>query len=82
MPPEPAFIMGMMVGALLLWAIQSWRRRGRAAVLAKAREDALVEHNGRLNGELGELRQRLTVLEAIATDPAHRTAAEIELLRG
>lgn len=54
------------------------RRNGinRAQELAgpTAREKAL-EH------EVVELRERIQVLEAIATDPARRTAEEIEKLR-
>lgn len=82
MEPEPAFIVGMMFGALLLWAAQSWlaRRRERRPATAAARANRPSDDAGRLR-EIEELHQRLAVLERIATDPAGRTAAEIERLR-
>jgi len=36
----------------------------------------------RLTGQIGRLEERLRVLERIATDPATRTAQEIDALRG
>jgi hypothetical protein len=82
MEPEPAFIVGMMFGALLLWAAQHWlaRRRERLAASRAAGADRLGDDARRLR-EIDELHQRLAVLERIATDPAERTAAEIERLR-
>jgi hypothetical protein len=81
MEPEPAFVMGMMFGALLLWFVQSLlgarrRRRDTEARLAQA----ATTDGGRLR-EIEELHARLAVLERIATDPAGRTASEIEKLR-
>ena len=35
----------------------------------------------RLNGQVGRLEERIAVLERIATDPAERTAREIDALR-
>lgn len=81
MDPQPAFVMGMLAGMLLLWFAQTWRRNTQAVRAAQAREAALGEQNDRLGDELTEVRQRLNVLEAIATDPAHRTAAQIDALR-
>ena len=81
MEPEPAFVMGMMFGALLLWFVQSLfsaRRRRREAEGRLAQ--AATSDRGRLR-EIEELHARLAVLERIATDPAGRTAAEIEKLR-
>ena len=81
MEPEPAFVMGMMFGALLLWFVQSLvgaRRRRREAEGRLAQ--AATTDGGRLR-EIEELHARLAVLERIATDPAGRTAAEIEKLR-
>ena len=81
MEPEPAFIIGMMFGALLLWFVQSLlgarRRRKETDVRLAA---AAVSDPGRLR-EIEELHARLAVLERIATDPANRTASEIEKLR-
>ena len=81
MEPEPAFIMGMMFGALLLWFVQSLLaarrlRRETAQRLAMAP----TTERGRLR-EIEELHERLAVLERIANDPANSTAAEIEKLR-
>ena len=81
MEPEPAFILGMMFGALLLWFVQSMlaRRRRRSGSEERPALQPTTER-GRLR-EIEELHERLAVLERIATDPANRTAAEIEKLR-
>jgi hypothetical protein len=47
-----------------------------------AREiELLSRENAGLRGQVGRLEERLSVLERIATDPAERTAREIESLR-
>ncbi len=43
--------------------------------------ELLSNENDRLKGQVGRLEERLAVLERIATDPAERTAREIEQLR-
>ena len=43
--------------------------------------ELLTNENERLNGQVSRLEERLAVLERIATDPAERTAREIEALR-
>lgn len=43
--------------------------------------DLLSSENERLTNQLGRLEERLRVLERIATDPAERTAREIDALR-
>lgn len=81
MEPEPAFMIGMMFGALLLWFAQSLlarRRRRRAELPAAAAPEGA---DGPRLREIEELHARLAVLERIATDPAARTAAEIYKLR-
>lgn len=81
MEPEPAFVMGMMFGALLLWFVQSLiRSRRRRRDTEQRLAAAAASDSGRLR-EIEELHARLAVLERIATDPANRTAAEIEKLR-
>lgn len=45
------------------------------------RIELLTSENERLTGQVGRLEERLRVLERIATDPAERTAREIEALR-
>jgi hypothetical protein len=41
----------------------------------------LTEENERLTGQIVRLEDRIATLERIATDPAERTAREIEQLR-
>ncbi|KQN93620.1 hypothetical protein ASE95_01395 [Sphingomonas sp. Leaf231] len=41
----------------------------------------LTGENERLTAQVGRLEERIAVLERIATDPAERTAREIEALR-
>jgi hypothetical protein len=48
---------------------------------SKKRMDAVCAENRELKGQIGRLEERLKVLERIATDPAERTAREIESLR-
>lgn len=43
--------------------------------------ELLSAENDQLNGKIGRLEERLRVLERIATDPAERTAREIDALR-
>ena len=61
------------------------RRRGLAApspdLAAERRIGLLSDENERLTGQIGRLEERLRVLERIATDPAERTAREIDALR-
>ena len=57
--------------------------RGNAAALAAHAPEIglLTKENGALRSQVARLEERLAVLEQIATDPAERTAREIELLR-
>ena len=48
---------------------------------ASRRLKLLTTENGRLAGQVSRLEERIAVLERIATDPAERTAREIESLR-
>ena len=41
----------------------------------------LTNENDKLTGQVGRLEERIAVIERIATDPAERTAREIEALR-
>ncbi len=57
-------------------------RAGNAHRPEAAREiELLSQENAGLRGKVGRLEERLSVLERIATDPAERTAREIESLR-
>jgi hypothetical protein len=82
-------IMTALVATTLL--ILSWMRgRHRLAELRAgtahkpetAQEiELLSRENAGLRGKVGRLEERIAVLERIATDPAERTAREIESLR-
>lgn len=48
---------------------------------AARKVELLTNENERLTGQISRLEERLAVLERIATDPAERTAREIERLR-
>jgi hypothetical protein len=43
--------------------------------------ELLSSENARLTGQVSRLEERIAVLERIATDPAERTAREIDQLR-
>ncbi|HEX8573445.1 MAG TPA: hypothetical protein VF759_11910 [Allosphingosinicella sp.] len=68
-----------------LIAYLQFREVGRdspAGDLAGAREnDRLAQENAVLRRTVDRLEERMAVLERIATDPAERTAREIEALR-
>lgn len=62
----------------------SRRRRGAAAetdLEAERKIMLLTNENDKLTGQVSRLEERIAVLERIATDPAERTAREIEALR-
>jgi 2-keto-3-deoxy-L-rhamnonate aldolase RhmA len=57
-------------------------RSGRGASVAEAEDNARLAHeNEALRLTIRGLEERMAVLERIATDPAERTAREIEQLR-
>ncbi|MGP7795103.1 hypothetical protein [Sphingomonas sp. CLY1604] len=64
---------------------RSRRRRGNAQdggdLEAERKIMLLTNENDKLTGQVGRLEERIAVLERIATDPAERTAREIEALR-
>lgn len=60
------------------------KRRGAAGAPTLEAERQLMlltNENDKLTGQVGRLEERIAVLERIATDPAERTAREIEALR-
>jgi hypothetical protein len=77
------------------WLINNWIRAKHGYALenewkgmtAKSDPDAdrkielLASENNRLTGQISRLEERIAVLERIATDPAERTAREIDALR-
>ena len=54
---------------------------GDGGPAAERRIALLSDENEKLIGQIGRLEERLRVLERIATDPAERTAREIDALR-
>ena len=72
----------------IAWVVNNWVRAKHGYPLADrkgqvvSREDPqLRAENEALKANVEKLEQRLRVLERIATDPAERTAREIESLR-
>ncbi|HEV2816203.1 MAG TPA: hypothetical protein VGW40_03135 [Allosphingosinicella sp.] len=90
------FIFGISLVSTLGWVLTSWIRARHGYPLenefsgtchkddrpdAQRRIELLTNENQRLTGQVGRLEERIAVLERIATDPAERTAREIERLR-
>jgi hypothetical protein len=72
----------------IAWVVNNWIRAkhgypltDRKGRVAEADAPALRQENQELKGQVQKLEERLRVLERIATDPAERTAREIEALR-
>ncbi len=92
---SPTFVILIIAMSMGAWVVTTWLRakhgypiEDEAGNLVHPRkpEDerqvlALTNENAALKEQVGKLEQRLRVLERIATDPATRTAAEIEQLR-
>jgi len=88
MPLEEFFLNTLLVvlafsGVLGLTSMFLSHRRSMAEIKhgKTDREAALSEENGELRETVSLMQDRLAVLEQIATDPARRTADEIEKLR-
>ncbi len=90
------FAFGIVVVSTVGWLVSSWIRARHGYPIEnewsgtshKAEPGALREveqltsENSQLKGQVSRLEERIAVLERIATDPAERTAREIEALRG
>jgi cell division protein FtsB len=82
-------VMTALVAAAVL--ILNWMRGRHRIAELRARNlhlpepnreiELLSQENAGLRGKIAKLEERLSVLERIATDPAERTAREIESLR-
>lgn len=88
MPLEEVFLKTLLVvlgfsGLLGLTSMFLSHRRNMAEIKfgRSDREAAQSEENQELRETMGLMQDRLAVLEQIATDPAQRTAQEIEKLR-
>ena len=81
------FVVIMTAMVLVAALIHSWMRtRGEIKVAAGGLEagrqvELLSNENAGLKGQVSRLEERIAVLERIATDPADRTAREIDQLR-
>lgn len=86
-PGLAAFIILMtlilVVGSVANTWIRMRHKAGAAgdAMASDRKVELLSAENTHLKGQVGRLEERLAVLERIATDPAERTAREIEQLR-
>lgn len=85
-PGTAAFIIIIVAMVMVTAIITTWMQTRSSARVKEADEaesgtQRLVAENDRLRGEVGRLEARVAVLERIATDPAERTAREIEGLR-
>lgn len=91
----PFFVLAIIAISCGSWVINNWirarhgysisddwgRNIGKEAPGAARKVELLTTENERLTGMVSRLEDRITVLERIATDPATRTAHEIEQLR-
>ncbi|HKR25420.1 MAG TPA: hypothetical protein VJS15_09190 [Allosphingosinicella sp.] len=91
----PFFVVAIIAISTFGWLANNWIRARHGYSLENewsgmthkenpddARKIALLtDENARLTGQIGRLEERISVLERIATDPAERTAREIEQLR-
>lgn len=92
----PEFVLAIIAISTLGWLVSTWIRARHGYPIENewrgmthkdehpdaARKIALLnEENERLTGQVTRLEDRIATLERIATDPAERTAREIERLR-
>ncbi len=93
---SPIFVIAIVALSMGAWVITSWMRMkhgypitddwGNTVHPSRPEDEQamkmLTSENATLKQQVSSLEERLRVLERIATDPATRTAAEIERLRG
>ena len=91
----PGFVIAIIAISTLGWLVSTWIRAkhgypienewtgmtAKADPAADRKIELLTSENERLTGQIGRLEERIAVLERIATDPAERTAREIDSLR-
>ena len=93
----PGFVIAIIAISYAGWIVNNWIRARHGYPLEdewsgkSSRQDVdagaerkislLSSENERLVSQIGRLEERIAVLERIATDPAERTAREIEALR-
>jgi hypothetical protein len=91
----PTFVLAILLIATMGWMLTSRNRARHTYKLAgdhggsvangdvqsERKIELLSTENEGLKGQVSRLEERIAVLERIATDPAERTAREIESLR-
>ncbi len=91
----PWFVLSIIAMSMAAWVINNWIRARHGYSISDdwgrnidkgdgnaSRNIALLSsENERLTGQVSRLEERIAVLERIATDPATRTAREIDALR-
>lgn len=89
------FVIAIIAISTFGWIASSWIRAKHGYPLenewsgttpkempeAERRIELLTNENAGLKGQVSRLEERIAVLERIATDPAERTAREIDQLR-
>ena len=89
---SPAFVLAIIAMSYAAWVVVSWIRARHGYPLENewggmcSRGDsdqskALAAENKQLKETVGQLEERLKVLERIATDPARKLADDIDQLR-
>jgi hypothetical protein len=88
--PDNVFALIIILVLTTTFLVATWMRTRHRHATASAQRDELTaarqvellsNENEGLKGQVSRLEERLAVLERIATDPAERTAREIERLR-
>ena len=92
----PFFVIAIVALSMAGWVITTWIRAKHGYPIdddwtgfgkcvehpqANRQVEQLTSENSQLKGQIGRLEDRIAVLERIATDPAERTAREIDALR-
>ncbi len=91
----PAFVIAIIAVCTGGWLISTWIRAKHGYPIenewggsvtrndpeAERKVGLLTSENEKLHGKVTRLEERIAVLERIATDPAARTAREIDELR-
>jgi hypothetical protein len=91
----PSFVVAIVALSMAGWVLTTWLRvkhgypvenewsgvAHRTDPDAGRKIDLLSNENEKLVGRISRLEERIAVLERIATDPATRTAREIDALR-
>ena len=91
----PAFVIAIVAVCMGGWLISTWIRAKHGYPIenewggtvarhdpeAERKVNLLTSENEKLHGKVTRLEERIAVLERIATDPATRTAREIDELR-